>query len=258
MSTCQHPSVVSRRKSGGCLQLNADNKEDFAHLKQINRKALKRLRKLTIIVPWGNTKHKKHQVFMYLNDMIRYLRDKLTPGQTAMDYTFGISIWSRGVALGYLEPLRNFPQLASLRIKTVAYRSTLANEGRLAFNKHGRNLAHKVVSGREISEQQLHPSASLPSAEPQTQGVFPFAKLPLENQDTVLEKTSLASPPHRGIQMLAPAYADIPRCYGKCGPGLRCWCPTEAAYSQTCKCNPSTSSFFLVDHGIRTRSQNIY
>lgn len=258
MSTFQRQSLASPQDSGGCLQLNADSKEDLVRLKQISRKALKRIKQLVTTVPGGITTHKKRQVFMHVNDMTRYLRDKLTPGQTAVDYTFVISDWSMEIALDYLAPLWHLFKLAILRIKTVGYCSKIAKEERLAFHKHCRNLARKIISGPETDDQQVLPSAISPSAETYNQRVFPFVKLPSEIQDLVLAKTSLVSPPQRGIQTLVPAYAEIRGCCGKCGPGPRCWCPAEAAYSPTCKCNPSTSSLFLVDHAIHVRSQDIY
>jgi hypothetical protein len=244
MSLSQHIEKASSQDSDGCLFLNADSKVDLINLKQTNREELRRLRNLTIVVPWGSTKHEKRQVLMHLIDITRYLCDKLIPGQIAVDYTFGLSDWDMRTALEYLEPLQNLPKLASLRIKTIPYRSRITREEKLEFGKHCRNFAHKAVSISQIENQRF----------------FPFQKLPQEIQDMVLVNTSLVSPPHRGIKMLVPEYAEgsLPKCCGQCGPGLRCWCPTVAAYSPTCECNPSTSSLFLVNHAVRAQSQEIY
>lgn len=113
-----------------------------------------------------------------------------------MDYAFVISDWSMEIVLDYLAPLRHLFKLASLSMKTVGYRSTIAKEERLAFH----TLSKSCVQGSfwsDTDDQQVLPSAISPSAETQNQRVFPFVKLPLEVQDMVLARTSLVCLPQR-------------------------------------------------------------
>lgn len=178
MPVYQRASAAPSRGSGGCLELNADSKGDLFHPKQMNRKALERIIRLTITVPGGNTKHKKHQIFMHLSDTAMYLRDKLVPSRITVDFTFCISDWSMESALRYLEPLRNLPNLNSLRIKTIANRSHMRDEEKLAFHKHCRNLAHELNTGPKCKDQQAIPTAKVPSATILNQQAFPFANYP--------------------------------------------------------------------------------
>lgn len=192
-----------------------------------------------------------------LASLLNILGKTLTPGKVRLVYDFRHEGWTVQKVHEYLEPLIQLPGLASVAIVQDKFCSFEPEEVEAICT------LYEDFGSRLVHQSKSHPLQP-----------FPFLRLPLELQNTILAQTDVVSFAYHAVSALS-AGNDRPKaisCCGQCDQddqSWRCYCKSNLCstagifkhpirYSSTCVCHPWKSAVLAVSKHVRTRSLDLY